>query len=180
MSGHRSSGPLMRRPGAHDSWDPAVLKAQLGAWPLPQRVRARKLNLGVQAEVWLLESGSERWVAKFAYQHQHEFEAGLRAAEIVQEAGVRSGQPLRTRRGALTVMVEGPPGHQHPLAVLEFVLGSPAGKLMPETAGALLGRVHSALMEKGSGLVTPRDLVSDLAVSAEHSDLGQYEWVRAS
>jgi len=66
----------MRRPGDHDSWDPAVLQAQLGAWPLPQRVRLRKLNLGVQAEVWLLERGRKRWVAKFAYQHQREFEAG--------------------------------------------------------------------------------------------------------
>lgn len=143
-----------------------MLQAQLGAWPLPQRVRIRKLNLGVQAEVWLLERGKERWVAKFAYQHQHEFEAGLRAAEIVQQAGVRSGQPLRTGRGALTVMVEGPPGHKHPLAVLEFVHGSPVGRLaagrMPETAGAVLGRVHSALMEKGSWLVTPHDLVAIL------------------
>lgn len=184
MSGHLSSGPLMRRPGDHDSWNPAVLQAHLGAWPLPQRVRVRKLKLGVQAEVWLVERGKERWVAKFAYQHQHDFEAGLRAAEIVQRAGVRSGQPLRTRRGALTVMVEGPPGHHHPLAVLEFVHGSPVGSVeagrMPETAGAVLGRVHSALMEKGSGLVTPHDLVNDLAISAENGDVGQHEWVRAS
>lgn len=88
-------------------------------------------------------------MAKFTYDARDAVERGLRAAELVEElTGMPTGRPVRTREGELTVMVEGPPGQRHPLALLEYVPGHPLDWRSPQApriTGETLGAVHAAL-----------------------------------
>ncbi len=126
-----------------------ALLTALHAWLLPEPRLVRRLPGGFTSEVWRVEVGGEDFVAKYAYQSQEAFEGGLSAAELAEHVGISSGAPVRTKDGALSLLVEGPTGQRHPLALLHFVPGEPLNFAEPEAAslyGHLLGRTHSMLL----------------------------------
>lgn len=130
--------------------DETLLKA-LQSWPLPEPPIVQRLPGGFTSEVWLVESGKERFAAKYAYQSQKYFDGGLYAAELVEQHGITSGAPLRTKEGALSLLVPGPHGKTEPLALLRFVPGAPLNLAEPESAalyGNLLGRTHRILLNE--------------------------------
>lgn len=102
-----------------------ALLTALHAWPLPEPRLVRRLSGGFTSEVWRVEVGGEDFVAKYAYQSQEAFEGGLSAAELAEHVGINSGAPVRTKEGALSLLVEGPTGQRHPLALLHLVPGEP-------------------------------------------------------
>lgn len=106
------------------------------------------LGQGAQGDAFLVQRGAYRWVAKLIYQHRHHAEAGLRAAAVVDAGGLRSCVATLTTQGEPVAMVEGPPGHWHPLAMLAFVPGQPLN-LGDYGAAGLLGeltaRIHLLL-----------------------------------
>ena len=121
----------------------------LKAWDLPEPLTVHQLPGGFTSEVWLIETKEERFVAKYAYQSQEDFECGLYAAELAEEYGITSGAPLRTRDGALSILVEGPYGQSEPLALLRFVPGEPLNLSDSGAAslyGHLLGKFHTIFL----------------------------------
>ena len=131
----------------------ATLRAALASWQLPRRLCVRRLRGGVTSDTLLLTAGGLRYVAKLTYEHQYVVETGLRAAELVEEhSDLATGRPLRTTAGALSVMVECPPGKHHPLAVLHHVVGRRLAWRSPEAArilGQVLGTMHGVLRREG-------------------------------
>lgn len=122
-----------------------TLLTALKAWNLPEPLTIYQLSGGFTSEVWLVEAKSERFIAKYAYQSQEDFEGGLYAAELAEQHGIPSGAPLRTQEGALSILIEGPHGQSEPLALLHFVSGEPLPLSEPDAApvyGHLLGRIH--------------------------------------
>lgn len=116
---------------------------------MPEALSIRYLGSGFTSEVWQIETGGERFIAKYAYQAQTAFEGGLYAAERAEQQGISSGAPVRTKRGALSTLVQGPDGQDHPLALLRFVPGVPLDLSQPDAAslyGTLLGRTHRLLL----------------------------------
>ena len=125
------------------------LLAALQAWPLPEPVAIRRLPGGMTSGVWHIEAADQRFVAKYAYTKREAFEGGLYAAELVERHGITCGAPLRTKQGALSIMIEGAPGQSQPLAVLRYVPGKRLDLSNPDAAalyGSLLGRTHSILL----------------------------------
>lgn len=141
-----------------------ALLTALHAWPLPEPRLVRRLAGGFTSDVWRVEAGGAVFAAKYTEQAQDAFEGGLAAAELAGRAGIISGAPLRTKKGALSCLVEGPIGQQHPLALLHFVPGEPLNLGEPGAAslyGQLLGWTHRLFLE---GLVEqiPFDLYAFL------------------
>ena len=102
---------------------------------------------GATASVFSVAVGGERFVAKYAYDDRAYFEGGLRASEVVH--GWPVSTPVRTSDGRLTLMIEWPPGHWHPLSLLRFVDGDPVDDDRPdapEVLGAVCGGVHAQLL----------------------------------
>ena len=127
-----------------------TLLTALKAWHLPELLTVHRLPGGFTSEVWLVEAKGERFIAKYAYQSQKDFEGGLYVAELAEQCGITSGAPLRTRNGALSMPVEGPHGQSEPLALLRFVSGEPLHPSEPDAAllyGHLLGRIHRILLD---------------------------------
>ncbi len=122
-----------------------ALLTALQAWPLPSPHLVRRLPAGFTSEVWLVEAGGAHFVAKYADQPQEALEAGLFAAELAERYGITSGAPLRTKEGALSLLVEEPYGQRHPLALLRFVEGSPLNVTEPGAA-SLYGQCSDALI----------------------------------
>src|SRR6266542_2829190 len=119
-------------------------------WQLPKPVSVVRLDGGFTGDVWRVEANGQLYIAKLAYESRDSFEIGLLASEIVERHGLRSGAPLRTPGGDVTVMVEHPPGKQHPLALLRFVPGDPLELIAPaglHTYGKTLGRIHHILID---------------------------------
>ncbi|WP_201374615.1 phosphotransferase enzyme family protein [Ktedonobacter robiniae] len=135
----------------HFTLPDAALVSALTAWSLPQLLTLTRIRGGFTGDVWYVDTSQGRLVAKFAYEAQEAFEAGLQAAEIVECAGIASGAPLRTVAGERTVMLEGPPTLFHPLALLHFVPGESLDVEQPASAylaGSLLGRIHTILLRE--------------------------------
>ncbi len=125
-----------------------ALLTALHAWHLSSPRLVRRLPDGFTSEVWLVEAGGAPFVAKYAYQSQEALEAGLSAAELAEGHGLSSGVPLRTKEGALTLLVAESSGQRHPLALLRFVNGSPLDVAEPGAAslyGQVLGQTHTLL-----------------------------------
>jgi len=112
-----------------------------------------------------------------------DFEPGLLAADVVAERGLRTARPVRTIEGDLVVMVEWPQGTEHPLALLEYVGGTPIDPTTAagaEVAGRVLGRVQAALTNvprRELALDAPRDYLHFLR--SAHQDLGDCSWLHS-
>src|SRR5690349_19414291 len=130
------------------------LLAALQAWPLSQPLAIRRLPGGMTSEVWQIEAGDQRFVAKYAYTKREAFEGGLHAAELVEQHGITCGAPLHTKQGALSILIEDEQAQSRPLAVLRYVPGQRLDLSNPEAAalyGSLLGRTHSILLAETGG-----------------------------
>ena len=121
---------------------------------------------GATADVFSVDVGGERFVAKYAYDDRAYFEGGLRASEVVHGWSVST--PVRTRDDALTAMIEWPPGHWHPVALLRFVEGDPVDDDRPdapEVLGSVCGGVHAQLLAldpASVGVEVPAEVVGEL------------------
>lgn len=156
------------------------IAAALAAWSLPAPVTVAELGAGFAGEAWLIEAGGRRYVAKLCYDAQSSFEAGLRMAGIVERHGIPIGAPVRTTDGALSVLVAHPPGHRHPLAVLQFVQGRPLDVATPgaqHLVGGLLGRVHRMLHDDGS-IAGPGDALFAHLTEGRPGVSARYPWLR--
>lgn len=128
------------------------LLTALSSWDLAELSLVGSMRSGTTADVWRFVANGETYVAKFAYDSRQGLEDGLKSAEILETTGFRAGGPIRTRENELTVMVEGPPGKHHPLAVLRFAPGRPLQFREPEAPSLIgegLGRAHRLLIEAG-------------------------------
>ncbi len=127
-----------------------TLRTTLKAWDLPEPVTVWQIPGGFTSEVWLVEANGERFVAKYADQSQRDFEGGLYAAEVAERYGITSGAPIRTKNGAISLLVERPDGESDPLAVLRFVAGDPLNLAESGAAslyGQLLGRMQRIFLD---------------------------------
>jgi Ser/Thr protein kinase RdoA (MazF antagonist) len=133
----------------HLALNEKTLLIALVAWNLSSPITVERLPGGFTSDVWLVETSNGRFIAKYSEQSQQAFEGGLRAAGVAEQAGVRSGSPLATKKGALSILVEGVHGAQQPLALLQYVPGDPLQFSEPDAAslyGHLLGRTHCLLL----------------------------------
>lgn len=147
-----------------------TLLTALQAWNLPHPLLVRRLSSGFTSEVWKVETGKECFIAKYADQSQEAFEGGLCAAELAGQKGIMSGTPLRTKKGALSILIEGVSGKYQPLALLHFVSGEPLDFSEPNAAslyGRLLGHTHRILLD-GLGEQDLFDLYEFLLQEDEH------------
>lgn len=119
------------------------VRCALPAWGIADG-EFTELDRGATAEVWKLACDRGTYVAKYAYDDRAHFETGLRAAEVAQNAGLRSAAPLRTSDGELTLMLEWPAGHWHPLTLIEWVEGTPLDSDAPG-AEEEFARIHGTL-----------------------------------
>jgi Ser/Thr protein kinase RdoA (MazF antagonist) len=156
------------------------IRAGLAAWGLTD-AELVVLPRGASGEVFLLHLEGQRFVAKYAYMRQRDFEPGLRAAEAASEAGMRVAKPVRTATDDLTASVEWPIGTNHPLAVMDYVAGSPLDRTVHSSAavvGTTLGRVQRRLFDVGAkrlALHPPRDYLAYLRSTDQ--DLGEQSWL---
>jgi Ser/Thr protein kinase RdoA (MazF antagonist) len=158
----------------------ARVATALAAWSLPARPVVSELGEGFGGEAWLVECNASRFVAKIAYDTQAAVEVGLRMSEIVERHGIPSGAPLRTADGALSVLVEHPPGHHHPLALLRFVPGRPLDLTDPRAqrlTGDILGRVHRILHQDG-GVTGPGNTLFTYLTEDQPEVFSRYPWLR--
>lgn len=157
------------------------LRVGLGAWGLSDAPVVR-LPRGASADVFRVEGPTgERWVAKYAYMSRRDFEPGLLAAGVVAAGGLRAATPKTTPAGELATMVEWPDGHDHSLALLEWVPGrhlEPTSPVAAATVGETLGRVQTLLLDAGParlGLSGDRDHLAYLRRADQ--DLGRRHWL---
>ena len=125
------------------------VRAALPHWGIDE-AELSELPRGATAEVWKVECAQGTFVAKYAYDDRDHFENGLRAAEVALEVGLRSAAPQRTNDGELTVMLEWPTGHWHPLTLLHWVDGESVDATQPgieEDLGRLFGTLQAALAQ---------------------------------
>ncbi|MEH3076472.1 MAG: phosphotransferase [Quadrisphaera sp.] len=117
-------------------------------WGLPDAV-VQPLGGGMNSRTWVVEVTAScgqvgRWAAKQVAPALHPpFRRGLRAAALVDGAGLRAGVPRPTADGADHADL--PSG---PLALLRWVAGSPVDgddDDAPALMGAVLGTAHSLL-----------------------------------
>jgi Ser/Thr protein kinase RdoA (MazF antagonist) len=80
----------------------------------------------------------------------------------------------------MTVMLEGPPGHMHPLALLEFVPGDPLSSDDPrrdEAVGRVIGTVQRVLNEAGYPALFGDDVgIYDYLEDREHT-IAESDWI---
>ncbi len=127
-----------------------TLRTDLKAWELPEPLTVHRFPGGFTSEVWFVEAKGERFVAKYAYQSQKDFECGLYAAELAEQHGITSGAPLRTSNGALSILLEVPHWQSRSLALLRFVSGEPLHPSELDAAslyGHLLGQIHRIFLD---------------------------------
>ena len=157
------------------------LPALLAPWDLGAVV-VQRIPPGATADVFLVESDRGRFVAKLAYDERSYFEAGLAASERVAAAvDLPVATPRRTSAGERVVMVEWPQGHEHPLALLEYVDGEPLdpdAADTPATVGRVCGLVHRALLGVDPGDVGIRGAeVGPMFLPDDGWDLGEHGWL---
>lgn len=139
----------------------ADLHASLSAWRIVGPIQVTAIPGGFTSDVWIVDSSNGRFVAKYCYDTQADFDEGLRAAEALDDAGIVCAAPIRTRAGRLSVLVEGPHGRKEPLALLRYVPGVPfdwhaAGAA--QRAGEFLGQIHTIWLHARQ--LQPQDRIS--------------------
>lgn len=126
-----------------------TLFTALEAWNLSPPLTVKRLPGGFTSNIWRVEAGNGRFIAKYTEQSQETFEKGLCAAGVIEQEGIPSGAPLPTRKGALSVLVESAHRKYQPLALLRYVPGDPLQFSEPDAAtlyGHLLGHTHCLLL----------------------------------
>jgi Ser/Thr protein kinase RdoA (MazF antagonist) len=147
----------------------------LRAWGL-EDASVTSIPRGETADVFLVEHGGERWVAKLTYDDDRIVEAALRATEHCDDGRGPVSVPVRTTAGDRTVPVEWPAGSRHPLALLRYVPGEVLDERRPDGAtllGQVCGRVHARLLRVDPselGLDVVDDPVVDLRNGWDMSD----------
>lgn len=144
---------------------PALADA-LHAWDLPEPIRLTPLAEGFSANTWYVETPDRRLVAKAIYHGHDAFGPGLRAAEVLAEHAILCSATVRTRTGALSVLVEGAYGRAEPLALLQYVPGSPldwGDPMTPGVAGHFLGRIHALWQPAGERIRAPDRIFAYIA-----------------
>ena len=132
------------------SSEPEVVAEELvRSWAMVPPVEMRSPYVhGMSSAVWLaVDAVGDQVVAKLVYDEPSNVEAGLRAAELADDSGVRSGRPRRTVGDELFVMLETDRG-EHPLAALEALSGDLADLSDPrvdERLGRLMGTIQGAI-----------------------------------
>ena len=111
-----------------------ILFTALEAWHLSPPFTIRRLPGGFTSDVWRVETGNGCFIAKYTEQSQEAFERGLCAARVVEQEGIPGGAPLPTRKGTLSILVEGVHGKDQPLALLRHVPGEPLQFSEPDAA----------------------------------------------
>jgi Ser/Thr protein kinase RdoA (MazF antagonist) len=104
----------------------------------------RALEGGMNSRCWQVRLGANRWVAKWVSSTVRPgLIAGLIAAGVVEDAGLRAGAGIPTSEGDL--VLETGDGS---LALLSWVEGSPleGSKAEQRVLGDTLGRAHAALV----------------------------------
>lgn len=159
----------------------AEVRSHLGRWGLKSAM-VSPLPRGASGEVFLVEAAGERFVAKHAYMHRHEFEPGLMAAEVVARGGeYRAAGPIRTTEGDVLVMVEHD-GLAHPLALLQWVDGRQEpvdDESSARELGVVLGRVQRTLAATPAAelLIEPAGRAYLDYLRSTSQDLGEYAWL---
>jgi homoserine kinase type II len=121
-----------------------AIRRHLARWPLVPPVAIEGIAGGINAQVWLVRTGTGKFVAKAA--HASQLVAGLEVALALEAAGFSAGGPLRTTSGEIAIPLE----DDHALALLQFVPGRPLDRTNTEDRvriGATLGAVHSILRQ---------------------------------
>lgn len=143
--------------------DDASVAQLLEAWDLPGATPTHLPHPGGGSRTWNVKTTSGRWyVAKLILDARQYAEPGLRVAAALDDVGITTGRPVLTRSGHLSLDVDDCTT-RGTLALLRHVPGQPldlAGEEAPSVAGALLGRVHTALQMVTSRAWVPGDLLS--------------------
>ena len=146
----------------------AIAEALRSAWGMSVRAGdVCAIPRGATADVFSVVAGDgARFVAKYAYDDRAYFEGGLRASALVD--GFPVAAPVRPLDGGWSTMLEWPPGHRHPLALLRFVDGERVADDRPdapELLGSVCGAVHAQLLRvdpASVGVSVPDDPVGDV------------------
>ena len=157
--------PVERLRSALEAWDPADADV---VEPIPP---------GATADVFLVQRGEQRWVAKYGYQSVREFNAGLAVSELLDLPGWDVGTPVRTDDGGLSCVLEWPSGHPHPLALLRHVEGVPLRVEDPasvDVMASVCGRVHAQLLGIDREAVGAKPLPDG---PIDEWDLGAHQWL---
>ena len=158
------------------------LRAALDAWELEDADVVEPIPPGATADVFLVQRGGERWVAKYCYQEPAYFDAGLAVSEVLDVGVWTIALPVRTvGEGARYRMVAWPDGHDHPLALLRWVDGRVLEAEEPghlECKATVCGRVHAQLLHLdpasvGVELPPPDERPGPIAPW----DLGPHQWL---
>lgn len=120
------------------------LRAALTAWDVDADTVEPIAGGGGGDTFLVTDASSQQWVAKLAYDHRENVEAGMAFAELLAVHGLRTASPRRTADGDLTVMVDTVPGQMHPLALLQFVAGEKVKRDHPR-APEIAGKAHGSL-----------------------------------
>ena len=125
-----------------------LLVSHLNRWDIGARATIRRIRAASTADVWLVAKGDDRWIAKLTYDTPDRVEWGLSAAAILAGAGIGACTARSTRDGELIDLVAWPPGHLHPLAILDYIPGREwrwrASESGRRRAGSLLANMHQA------------------------------------
>lgn len=130
-----------------------------------------QLTGGMNSAAWDVREGSSRWVAKTVPERDSRgFEAGLRAALIVDAGGIPAGAPVPTRDGALSAGMRG-----SRTALLSWVEGRQLDGVGSDVA------IMAATLAKAHGLLRASDVpdapqLDWLDADAPHLDVEP--WVR--
>lgn len=142
----------------------SVRRELLASWGLGEPLSVDLMRPGgATSDVFDVKAtDGRRFAAKLTYDLPGVVESGLRAAEFVQRSsGVKTGMPVRSINGSLTVETDSVAGLRHPLALMEWVDGATVQvEERPEECGRLLAIVHESLA--GSDVSAPDTVIGYL------------------
>lgn len=151
-------------------------RALAGHWGLAG-AEVRPHHGGMNSATWFVAQGQRRYVAKAVTgsvitpgDPGKWFRGGLAVADALAGKGFRSGAPVRTAGGRLSV-----PFLAGELALLDWVDGTPLDRSDQDTIGTTLARVHHLLRD-----VTVPDTVGMDWIDPDAAHLGLRPWLRGA
>jgi Ser/Thr protein kinase RdoA (MazF antagonist) len=128
--------------------DETVRELLRRAWGLADGTRVVRHDGGMGSQTWIVDRGDDRWVAKAVAPHlAGSFAHGLQVAQLLEDAGIRSGVPAPALSGS--VAVDTASGDR--VALLTWVPGSAltgSDEGEQRLIGATLARVHGVLRDR--------------------------------